>query len=951
MKYEFQCISWHAGDKSPEDCESEDEDESNKQYTIDIYGRTDNGKSICVHTEFNPYFFVEIPKLWNNNQLAFFTAALKRDIGKKLGHCIKSVKIVERKKFYGFTNHENFKFARITFSTHNAFKRASYILKKPLQTSVGRINFQMYESNLDPMLRFCHIQEIKLAGWVGILGEECDEVESTTYCDTEIQVRNWRDIKSEPIDKVAPIIQASFDIETYSHDGGFPDPNEEKCPCIQIATTLQRSGEAEPYKRHLISLGTCDPIEGVEVIECKTEKRVLETWGKFIRKEDVDVLIGYNIWGFDLHYMWKRAVMKNAVGFFELGRIIGKKSENKQTSFSSGAYGDSDFEMVDTIGRFQIDLLVIMKREHKLTSYTLNSVSEHFLGDKKVDLPYKEMFKKYKGDSKDRHDIGVYCVKDTDLPLQLINKLAILPNLIEMAKATWVPLSYLIERGQGIKVFSQICYATRLEKMLVITPNKDRWECPKCEQSNYLKSTFCVKCKDEKPAEESYEGATVLNAKRGAYMDDPITGLDFASLYPTIMRAHNLCHSTLVLSKNYNNVPGVEYVEFNGSKFAQDSEGILPKMLRLLALNRKQAKRDMAKAADEGNDFMKNVYNGKQLAFKVSMNSIYGFTGANVGFLPCKPVAKTTTGIGREMIEHTKNCVEEWYPGAEVVYGDTDSVMVNFNTHGLTGQAALEKSFELGEEAAARISATFKDPIELEFEKVYWPYLLFSKKRYAGRMYTNPKKYDYIDAKGIQLVRRDNCPYVKQVSEKVLNCIMHQMDIGAATKIAQDAAEKLLNYQVDISDLVVSKSLRRIGYVKNKSDIPKEKKSIQCDGFYLTHEYANSNLPHITVARKREERENGTGPKSGDRVPYIFVDTKNPNDLQYMKAEDPEYAKANNLRPDVKYYIEHGLDSPLSSLFEVFMENPSKVLFNSALSKFSKKKNKQVDIYEFLGIN
>ena len=144
--------------------------------------------------------------------------------------------------------------------------------------------------------------------------------------------------------------------------------------------------------------------------------------------------------------------------------------------------------------------------------------------------------------------------------------------------------------------------------------------------------------------------------------------------------------------------------------------------------------------------------------------------------------------------------------------------------------------------------------------------------------------------------------------------------------------------------------MRRIGYVKEKQNIPPGKKIIQCDGFLLTHEYANSNLPHITVARKREERDPGTGPKSGDRVPYVFIDTKNPKDLQYLKAEDPDFAIENNLKPDVQYYLEHGLSSPLVSLMEVFIENPKETLFNTALVKYNKNKNKQLDIYEFLGI-
>lgn len=1225
MSLEFQCISWNSKDVSCNDeSDSDDETDTDKVYRISIFGRTADKKSVCLHTYFEPFFFVEIPETWKNQNVAYFQTALKREM-RKLDYSLKSIKIVERKKFYGFTNFKQFKFIRVTFTSLEGFKRAMYILKKPLRMTNITKTFTMYESNIDPMLRFAHIQDIQMAGWVCVDTKDVVKIKHKKhYVNEEYCAHIWRNVKASDAQIIAPLVQASFDIETYSHDGGFPDPNDKGCPVIQIATTLQRFGEATPYKRSLLSFGTCDPLTEIENIELQcfdTEAQLLAAWGKLVRDEDIDILIGYNIWGFDLWYLHVRATMCDATEFFELGRIIGKESELKAASFSSGAYGDSDYQMVDTLGRFQIDLLVIMKREHKLTSYSLNAVSEHFLKDKKIDMPYKLMFEKYKGSSADRAEIANYCVKDTDLPLALINKLAIVPNMVEMSKATWVPMSYLIERGQGIKVFSQILYQTRQEDMLVVTLNRTGNE-----------------------VQEAYEGATVLQALKGAYMDTPITGLDFASLYPTIMRAHKLCHSTFVNDPVYDNIEGVEYITVDGYRFAQNSEGILPKMLRILASNRKLAKKEMAKAEAEGNKFMKAVYNGKQLAFKVSMNSIYGFCGALVGFLPCKPVASCTTSIGRGMIDHTKRLVEEWYPGATVVYGDsvsgdtplllrhnglviirtidsltsdywtynnkeiheckenwnlevwssngwtkikniirhkvakqmyrvatssgvvdvtedhslldlrlnevkpsdvrighsllhnkpgltafesdkemninratlfgyvhyygvhegkyiafcdkhlysniihygslaytdfnhlinngilyiwinklnhlieftkelpeimfnvnikarrafincipydfcmkytnklfamrcytllqsalcncyikhennvyfiqsapingyfivnsnepidvsenyvydlttenhhfqagigcmivhnTDSVMVRFDTGKERGQKALERSFELGVEAADRISATFKAPIELEFEKVYWPYLLFSKKRYAGLMYTKPEKPDYIDAKGIQLVRRDNCPFVKRVSQEVLDTIMYKMDTQGAVKIVQAAAKELLNYAVSCEDLVVSKSLRRISYVKNKRDIPPGKFHIECNGFFLIHEYKNANLPHLVVSAKREEREAGSGPKSGDRVPYVFIDTGNPKDLQYTKAEDPAFVKENNVKLDVVYYLEHALKSPLESLFELFLDDPKTTLFSEALQTFNSKKNSSVDIYEFLGI-
>lgn len=146
---------------------------------------------------------------------------------------------------------------------------------------------------------------------------------------------------------------------------------------------------------------------------------------------------------------------------------------------------------------------------------------------------------------------------------------------------------------------------------------------------------------------------------------------------------------------------------------------------------------------------------------KISANSVYGFTGATVGQLPCLEISSSVTAIGRTMIEYTKAMVMEKFNIANgyendslVIYGDTDSVMVRFGTD------SIAEAMKLGKLAADTISATFPKPIKLEFEKVYCPYLLMNKKKYAGLLYTKPDKFDYIDAKGIETVRRDNCQLV-----------------------------------------------------------------------------------------------------------------------------------------------------------------------------------------------
>lgn len=272
-----------------------------------------------------------------------------------------------------------------------------------------------------------------------------------------------------------------------------------------------------------------------------------------------------------------------------------------------------------------------------------------------------------------------------------------------------------------------------------------------------------------------YTGATVLEPNKGFYKH-PIATLDFASLYPSIMMAHNLCYSTLIPKhyvKNWNpdditNTP-------NGDTFVKPSvkKGILPLILEELLGARKRAKNALARATDP---FEKAVLDGRQLALKISANSVYGFTGAQVGQLPCLPISSSTTAFGRVMIDETERLVKEKYTKAngyefdcKVIYGDTDSVMVKFGTE------SIEESMRLGTEAAAYVSTFFISPIKLEFEKVYFPYLLMNKKRYAGMLWTNPTKPDKMDCKGIETVRRDNCALVAIVVQRSLDILLKDL--------------------------------------------------------------------------------------------------------------------------------------------------------------------------------
>jgi len=315
---------------------------------------------------------------------------------------------------------------------------------------------------------------------------------------------------------------------------------------------------------------------------------------------------------------------------------------------------------------------------------------------------------------------------------------------------------------------------------------------------------------------------------------------------------------------------------------------------------RKRAKKDMKSATDP---MKKAVMNGRQLALKISANSVYGFTGATVGQLPCIPISASVTAYGRKMIDDTKNEVETQYTVANgypadavVIYGDTDSVMVKF------GVKDVKTAMDLGLEAAEKITKTlFKKPIALEFEKVYYPYLLMNKKRYAGLYWTSPDKWDKMDAKGIETVRRDVCGLVRTVMSVCLRKILIERSVENAIAYVKSTISSLLQNKVDISLLIITKSL------SGKSE-----------------DYANKQ-PHVELAARMHERDPGSAPVVGDRVPYVMIMAAK-GAPAYLKSEDPIYVLENNIPIDFTWYLHNQLAKPLDRLFASIIPNTNVLL-------------------------
>lgn len=498
---------------------------------------------------------------------------------------------------------------------------------------------------------------------------------------------------------------------------------------------------------------------------------------------------------------------------------------------------------------------------------------------------YKKLFRLYTHSAGARSTIAQYCQVDCDLVLFLMDRLSVLPNTVQMSQVTNTLLTDIANRGQQIKTFNLIArYA--FNRGYVMNFRDVGWD----------------------PAAE-YEGATVLPPTPG-YYQRPVATLDFASLYPSIMQAYNLCFSSIVLDEEYQalEASGAQYgrYEIAGKTwvFQEHVKGLLPDILKDLVAARRKSKKDMAKCEKGSLDY--KLADGKQLALKISCNSVYGFTGAlAAGMFPCMPVAVATTFNGRNLIQQTKAFVEREY-GATVIYGDTDSVMLQF-----PGVETVHQAFDLAERVAKECSATFRDVVQLEFEKVYLPYLLIKKKHYAGIKYEgSPDDPPSLDAKGLALVRRDNCKLVRDTMREVLLQAMRNNNPMAAYEAVRRQVQRLVNREVGLDELQISNFLRK----DLKSD----------------------NHPHVQVVKNMVARGSFGVPRVGDRVPYCIVEGK--GDKLYERAEHPDYIAEAGLKVDLNYYLRNQLQQRLEKVLQPLPVPDEKRLFDEAALEIQRKR-------------
>ena len=438
---------------------------------VRMFGVTMEGNSVCCHVHgFHPYIYLPTPPGISKDNLATFRKALDTALiadikNNSLGivDAVLNCELVQKSTIYGFQGNKMSEFIKITLAVPKLIAASKRLLERgevrvPDIASLGAA--KPFEANIDFEIRFMADNKVVGCNWIELpagVWKQREKRDFTSRCQMEVDVAWDKFVSHQPEGewlKVAPVRILSFDIECAGRKGIFPEP--EKDPVIQIANMVIKQGEKEPFIRNVFTLDTCAPIVGSTVISVPKEGEMLEKWASFVRDCDPDIITGYNINNFDLPYLLNRAKTLKVPNFSYLGRIINTPSVIKETVLQSKQMGKRENKSINIEGRVTFDLLLILIRDYKLRSYTLNAVSFHFLGEQKEDVHHSVISDLQHGNSQTRRRLAVYCLKDAYLPLRLLNKLMCVINYMEMARVTGVPLSYLQTRGQQIKVVSQL---------------------------------------------------------------------------------------------------------------------------------------------------------------------------------------------------------------------------------------------------------------------------------------------------------------------------------------------------------------------------------------------------------------------------------------------------------------------------------------------------------------
>uniref|UniRef100_A0A8D3D2K1 DNA polymerase n=1 Tax=Scophthalmus maximus TaxID=52904 RepID=A0A8D3D2K1_SCOMX len=589
-----------------------------------------------------------------------------------------------------------------------------------------------------------------------------------------------------------------------------------------------------------------------------TERTLLGFFLAKMHKIDPDVLVGHDIFGFDLEVLLQRINVCKVPHWSKIGRL---RRANMPKLGGRGSFAEKSA----TCGRLVCDVEISAKELIRCKSYHLTELTAQVLKMERVTVPQEEIKNLY-SDSPHLLYLLELTWTDAKLILQIMCELNVLPLALQITNIAGNVMSRTLMGGRAERNEFLLLHAFHDKNYIV--PDKPSFRKAQLETVK----THTNKCK------HTYrQGFLFFSNVPSCFYDKFVLLLDFNSLYPSIIQEFNICFTTV--QREAHNTKKKEEDEPEDIPEIPDSNlemGILPKEIRKLVERRRQVKQLMKQQDINPDLYMQ--YDIRQKALKLTANSMYGCLGFSFSRFYAKPLAALVTHKGREILMHTKDMVQKM--NLEVIYGDTDSIMINTNSR------SLEEVFKLGNKVKAEVNKLYK-LLEIDIDGVFKSLLLLKKKKYAALVVEHHGEGQYSvkqELKGLDIVRRDWCDLAKECGNYVIGQILSDQSRDVIVENIQkhlvEVGEKVASGDIPLNQYEINKAL-----TKDPQDYP-DKKS----------------LPHVHVALWINS-QGGRRVKAGDTVSYIIC-----KDGSTLTASQRAYAleqlqKQEGLSLDTQYYL------------------------------------------------
>ncbi|KAG9067392.1 DNA-directed DNA polymerase alpha catalytic subunit pol1 [Linnemannia hyalina] len=619
----------------------------------------------------------------------------------------------------------------------------------------------------------------------------------------------------------------------------------------------------------------------VKILKQPSERTLLNLLLANIFRTDPDVIVGHNFVGFDLDVLLHRMKHTKADHWSRVGRLRRTVWPKLQTG--AGGMGDTTAQEKNIVsGRLMCDTYLGAKEHVRAKSYSLTNLVAMQLGVNREDIEY-ERVPQYFNSADDLERMLRHSDFDTYLCAELMFSLQLLPLSRQLTTLSGNLWSMTLTAGRSV----------RNEYLLLHEFHRNKYICP--DKSFYKDKEVSIINVDADDADEAaapkkgskrkpqYSGGLVLEPKKGFY-DQYVLLLDFNSLYPSIIQEYNICFTTVKHDSEKDDDTLPEYPE-EGLP-----QGILPKLLAHLVDRRREVKKLMKAASGAKYE----EYDIRQKGLKLTANSMYGCLGAAYSRFYAKQLAMLITSRGREILQNTVDLATE--SGLDVIYGDTDSIMINTNT------TKIEEVKPVAENLKKIVNARYK-LLEIEMDGMYQRMLLLKKKKYAALMVVekNGKYETIVETKGLDMVRRDWCGLSQDVSNYVLTQIL-----SSDNQDREHVVENIHNY------------LRTVGEETRKGLIPMDKFVVNKGLTKAPEDYADAkSQPHVQVALRLKRK--GISIRAGDTVPYVICvhdDAPVSKGGYADRAYHPDevMAPGSGLTIDYEYYLNQQVHPPLDRL-------------------------------------